>query len=112
MEILGAVSGFFGAFGSATMVLIAGSTTAVAGSPSMAAGIYVAISSEREITATETDKKRFLSSQGLLLRISDDNVDRLSHVGLLPQIVAVVLADELDRLVALQVIRCEYIGAV
>ena len=47
VEILGAVSGFFGAFGSATMVLIAGSTTAVAGSLSMAAGIYVAISSER-----------------------------------------------------------------
>ena len=62
VEILGAVSGFFGAFGSATMVLIAGSTTAVAGSLSMAAGIYVAISSEREITATETDKKRFLGT--------------------------------------------------
>jgi len=62
VEILGAVSGFFGAFGSATMVLIAGSTTAVAGSLSMAAGIYVAISSEREITATEADKKRFLGT--------------------------------------------------
>src|SRR2546422_1763159 len=60
VEILGAVSGFFGAFGSAAMVLIAGSTTAVAGSLSMAAGVYVAISSEREITATETDQKRFL----------------------------------------------------
>jgi vacuolar iron transporter family protein len=62
VEILGAVSGFFGAFGSATMVLIAGSTTAVAGSLSMAAGIYVAISSEREVTATEADKKRFLGT--------------------------------------------------
>jgi vacuolar iron transporter family protein len=62
VEILGAVSGFFGAFGSAAMVLIAGSTTAVAGSLSMAAGVYVAISSEREITATETDKKRFLGT--------------------------------------------------
>ena len=62
VEILGAVSGFFGAFGSATLVLIAGSTTAVAGSLSMAAGIYVAISSEREIKATEENKKRFLGN--------------------------------------------------
>jgi predicted membrane protein (TIGR00267 family) len=65
VEILGAVSGFFGAFGSATMVLIAGSTTAVAGSLSMAAGIYVAISSEREINETEEDKKRFLGNASL-----------------------------------------------
>ncbi len=65
VEILGAVSGFFGAFGSPAMVLIAGSTTAVAGSLSMAAGIYVAISSEREINATEEDKKRFLGKASL-----------------------------------------------
>jgi predicted membrane protein (TIGR00267 family) len=65
VEILGAVSGFFGAFGSATMVLIAGSTTAVAGSLSMAAGVYVAMSSEREINATEEDKKRFLGNASL-----------------------------------------------
>ena len=46
VEILGAVSGFFGAFGSATMVLIAASTTAVAGALSMAAGAFsIAISS-------------------------------------------------------------------
>lgn len=65
VEILGAVSGFFGAFGSATMVLIAGATTAVAGSLSMAAGVYVAMSSEREITATEENKKRFLENASL-----------------------------------------------
>jgi rubrerythrin len=47
VEILGAVSGFFGAFGDAITVLIAASTTAVAGSLSMGAGIYVAISSEK-----------------------------------------------------------------
>src|SRR3990172_5511793 len=41
VEILGAVSGFFGAFGDAVTVLVAGSTTAVAGSLSMAAGAYV-----------------------------------------------------------------------
>ena len=60
VEILGAVSGFFGAFGNAPMVLIAGATTAVAGSLSMAAGAYVAVGSEREINETEEDKKRFL----------------------------------------------------
>jgi VIT1/CCC1 family predicted Fe2+/Mn2+ transporter len=38
VEILGAVSGFFGAFGDATTVLVAASTTAVAGALSMAAG--------------------------------------------------------------------------
>ena len=37
VEILGAVSGFFGAFGSARLVLIAALTTAVAGALSMAA---------------------------------------------------------------------------
>src|SRR5690349_18818513 len=38
VEILGAVSGFFAAFGDAGTVLIAGATTAVAGSLSMTAG--------------------------------------------------------------------------
>ncbi|MGH7230077.1 MAG: VIT1/CCC1 transporter family protein [Nitrospiraceae bacterium] len=60
VEILGAVSGFFAAFGDTVTVLIAGSTTAVAGSLSMAAGAYVALSSEREVKTTEEDKKRFL----------------------------------------------------
>jgi len=58
VEILGAVSGFFGAFGDAVTVLIAASTTAVAGSLSMGAGIYVAISSEKEIKATELAKQQ------------------------------------------------------
>jgi hypothetical protein len=43
VEILGAVSGFFGAFGESLTVLIAASTTAVAGSLSMAAGAYAAM---------------------------------------------------------------------
>ena len=60
VEILGAVSGFFGAFGDAVTVLIAASTTAVAGSLSMGAGIYVAISSEKEVTRTESDRRQFL----------------------------------------------------
>jgi VIT1/CCC1 family predicted Fe2+/Mn2+ transporter len=60
VEILGAVSGFFAAFGDAITVLIAAFTTAVAGSLSMGAGIYVAISSEKEIKATELAKQQFL----------------------------------------------------
>jgi vacuolar iron transporter family protein len=60
VEILGAVSGFFAALGTASLVLIAGLTTAVAGSLSMAAGAFVAVSSENEIRRMERGKKRFL----------------------------------------------------
>lgn len=63
VEILGAVSGFFGAFGNPVMVLMAASTTAVAGALSMAAGAYAAISSEREVQATEAAKKEFLGDK-------------------------------------------------
>ena len=60
VEILGAVSGFFGAFGEATMVLIAASTTAVAGALSMGAGAFLALNSEKEVKTTEIAKKIFL----------------------------------------------------
>ncbi len=60
VEIVGAVSGFFAAFGQITLVLIAGLTTAVAGSLSMAAGAYVAVNSESEVRRTERGKARFL----------------------------------------------------
>lgn len=60
VEILGAVSGFFGAFGNAVMVLVAGSTVAVAGALSMAAGAYVASSSESEVRAAERARRRYL----------------------------------------------------
>ena len=60
VEILGAVSGFFGAFASASTVLIAASTTAVAGALSMAAGAFLALSSEKEVKTTEIAKKVFL----------------------------------------------------
>ncbi len=63
VEILGAVSGFFGAFGDAATVLIAASTTAVAGSLSMGAGAYAALSSEKEVKATQFDKKQFLGEE-------------------------------------------------
>lgn len=63
VEILGAVSGFFAAFGQAALVLVAGLTTAVAGSLSMAAGAYVAASSENEVRRTQRGKQRFLGEK-------------------------------------------------
>jgi predicted membrane protein (TIGR00267 family) len=63
VEILGAVSGFFASFGSTSLVLLAGLTTAVAGSLSMGAGAYVAASSESEIRRTETEKAQFLGER-------------------------------------------------
>jgi VIT1/CCC1 family predicted Fe2+/Mn2+ transporter len=60
VEIVGAVSGFFAAFGSTVAVLIAGWTVAVAGAISMAAGAYVAASSEAEVRRTEQGRQRFL----------------------------------------------------
>lgn len=63
VEILGAVSGFFGAFGSTTMVLIAASTTAVAGALSMGAGAFLALNSEKEVRSTEAAKKAFLGEE-------------------------------------------------
>jgi VIT1/CCC1 family predicted Fe2+/Mn2+ transporter len=63
VEILGAVSGFFGAFGSATMVLIAATTTAVAGALSMGAGAFLALNSEQEVKSTEVAKNIFLGRE-------------------------------------------------
>lgn len=59
VEILGAVSGFFAAFTSVASVLAAALTVAVAGSISMAAGVFVASSSEREVREIERQKRRF-----------------------------------------------------
>jgi VIT1/CCC1 family predicted Fe2+/Mn2+ transporter len=60
VEILGAVSGLFAAFHDASSILMASSTVAVAGSFSMAAGAYVAGSSEREVRRVEAGKQAFL----------------------------------------------------
>jgi vacuolar iron transporter family protein len=60
VEILGAVSGFFGAFGNPVTVLLAASTTAVAGALSMGAGAWVASSSEQEVARTERRRRLFL----------------------------------------------------
>ena len=64
VEILGAVSGFFAAFGNTVTVLMAGVTVAVAGALSMAAGAYVASSSEAELRDTETARQQFLGGTG------------------------------------------------
>ncbi len=63
VEILGAVSGFFGAFGDAVTVLVAASTTAVAGALSMSAGAFLALNSEKEVKTTEGAKKLFLGTE-------------------------------------------------
>ena len=60
VEILGAVSGFFGAFSNPATVLMAASTTAVAGAFSMGAGAFLALNSEREVKATTALKKHFI----------------------------------------------------
>jgi VIT1/CCC1 family predicted Fe2+/Mn2+ transporter len=60
VEILGAVSGLFAAFGNSAAVLVAGITVAVAGALSMAAGAWVATSSEAEVRATDAGRRRFL----------------------------------------------------
>ena len=81
VEILGAVSGFFGAFGDAVTVLIAASTTAVAGSLSMAAGAYVALSSEKEVQQTDADKKRFLEEGGSAVEMAEQPLSSALVVG-------------------------------
>ena len=58
VEILGAVSGFFGAFAEATTVLVAGLMVGVAGALSMGAGAYLAGSSEAEVRGTEASPSR------------------------------------------------------
>jgi len=63
VEILGAVSGFFASLGQNTYVLVAGLTTAVAGSIAMAAGAYVAMGSEYEIQKTQGEKAAFMGEK-------------------------------------------------
>ncbi|MBI2439168.1 MAG: VIT1/CCC1 transporter family protein [Candidatus Moranbacteria bacterium] len=60
VEILGAVSGFFIAFQTLPLVLVASCTVAIAGAFSMAAGAFVAVGAEREAEGVERSKKRYL----------------------------------------------------
>ena len=81
VEILGAVSGFFAAFGDAVTVLIAASTTAVAGSLSMGAGAYAALSSEKEVKGTQFDKKQFLGEETGSSRMEEQPLSSAVVVG-------------------------------
>jgi vacuolar iron transporter family protein len=81
VEILGAVSGFFGAFGEATMVLIAASTTAVAGALSMAAGAFLALSSEKEVKTTEIARKIFLGEASEIVPMEESPIGSALVVG-------------------------------
>lgn len=60
VELLGAVSGFYIAFSQMSAVIIAGFTVAIAGAISMAAGVFVSESSDREISNIENEKLAFL----------------------------------------------------
>jgi VIT1/CCC1 family predicted Fe2+/Mn2+ transporter len=60
VEILGAVSGFFAAFSTSSAVVVAGFTVSVAGALSMAAGAWIAASSEAEVRDTDSARRRFL----------------------------------------------------
>ena len=62
VEILGAVSGFLAAFTQTSSVIVAGLTVAIAGSFSMAAGVFAAENSENEIIEIQAKKERVLSS--------------------------------------------------
>src|SRR5262249_56699708 len=73
-EILGAVSGFFGAFGSTTLVLMAASTTAVAGALSMSAGAFLALNSEEEVKTTDIAKKIFLGEESDVTPLHESTV--------------------------------------
>jgi VIT1/CCC1 family predicted Fe2+/Mn2+ transporter len=81
VEIVGAVSGFFGAFGDPGTVLIAGSTTAVAGALSMAAGAFVASSSESEVRETELARQRFLGEASAASGVPEPPLLSASLVG-------------------------------
>ena len=81
VEILGAVSGFFAAFGQAQAVLIAGLTVAVAGAVSMAAGAFAAANSENEIRSISRGKKRFLGIDDADLEADENPLSTTSIVG-------------------------------
>jgi VIT1/CCC1 family predicted Fe2+/Mn2+ transporter len=81
VEILGAVTGFFGAFGSATTVLIAASTTAVAGALSMAAGAFLALNSEKEVKTTEIARKVFLGEESEVVPMEESPIGSALVVG-------------------------------
>jgi len=82
VEILGAVSGFFGAFGSAKLVLIAALTTAAAGALSMAAGSFLALNSEKEVKTTEIARKIFLGEESDITPMEESPLGSAVVVGI------------------------------
>jgi VIT1/CCC1 family predicted Fe2+/Mn2+ transporter len=90
VEILGAVSGFFGAFANATTVLIAGLMVGVAGALSMGAGAYLAGSSEAEVRDTEARRRRFLGEAEATAESADTPLGSGVRVGVSYVIGAVV----------------------
>ncbi len=63
VEVIGAVSGFFAVFQTASAVFIAGFTVAIAGSISMAAGAFAAVSSQHEMEDIQAKRKQFLGGE-------------------------------------------------
>jgi vacuolar iron transporter family protein len=90
VEILGAVSGFFGAFADATTVLVAGLMVGVAGALSMGAGAYLAGSSEAEVRGTEARRRRFLGEAEPAAESSDTPLGSGVRVGVSYVVGAVV----------------------
>ncbi len=90
VEILGAVSGFFGAFASATAVLVAGLMVGVAGALSMGAGAYLAASSEAEVRGTDARRRRFLGEAETTDEAGDRPVSSGIRVGVSYVVGAVV----------------------
>jgi VIT1/CCC1 family predicted Fe2+/Mn2+ transporter len=82
VEILGAVSGFFGAFGSSKLVLIAALTTAAAGALSMAAGSFLALNSEKEVKTTEIARKIFLGEESDVTPMEESPLGSAAVVGI------------------------------
>jgi VIT1/CCC1 family predicted Fe2+/Mn2+ transporter len=81
VEILGAVSGFFGAFGDAMTVLMAAATTAVAGAISMGAGAFGALNSEQEVRRTESGKRLFLGEASTEAEMAEQPLQSAMFVG-------------------------------
>jgi VIT1/CCC1 family predicted Fe2+/Mn2+ transporter len=90
VEILGAVSGFFGAFANATTVLVAGLMVGVAGALSMGAGAYLAGSSEGEVRDTEARRRRFLGEPESAVEPADTPLGSGVRVGVSYVVGAVV----------------------
>lgn len=80
-EIIGALGGFFAAFRDISSILIAGCTVAVAGALSMAAGSYIAVSSEREVKKMEVEKELFLSGRKTSPRMLESPIYAAMIVG-------------------------------